>query len=223
MTDRSSLEATLQAHLPAHLQHVTPSLAQLLANLRDGATSREEAREVITQDEQLQAAINALGGTVIEQSTSSITFGHDSSFRDITIKGDVAGRDIINLSFSWAAPQKQVMDSDMLARRRNAYTDLWSILKPFARYDLPTPITLAVLQQVTVQMRDWYFDLGGLLLSEHCRVPYFEFKDMLKEYLSNPNRPAEAPFDEAAMHELIEGASRLRASLRKDIEGSASS
>lgn len=223
MTDRSSLEATLQAHLPTHLQHVTPSLAQLLTNLRDGATSREETREVITQDQQLQAAINALSGTVIEQSTSSISFGHDSSFGDITIKGGAAGRDIVNLSFSWAPPQKQVMDNDMLARRRSAYTELWRILKPFARYDLPTPITPAVLKQVTVQMRDWYFDIGGLLLSEHCRIPYFEFKDMLMEYLSNPNRPADAPFDEAAVHELIEEASRLRASLRKDIEGSASS
>jgi hypothetical protein len=70
-------------------------------------------------------------------------------------------------------------------------------------------------------MRDWYFDLGGLFLSEHCRVPYFEFKDMLKEHLMHTNQPADASLDEEEVHDLIEGASRLRASLRKDIEGFA--
>ena len=56
------------------------------------------------------------------------------------------------------------------------YEELYRILKPFARYDLPETITIDTLKHITVAMRDWYFDAGGLYLTERARGPYFELK-----------------------------------------------
>lgn len=74
-------------------------------------------------------------------------------------------------------PPMAAVDPDVMARRREAYHKLYHILKSFARYDLPEPVTVDTLKQVSLEMRDWYFDIGGLYLTDHCREPYFDLKE----------------------------------------------
>lgn len=97
-----------------------------------------------------------------------------------------------------------------------AYTALWRLLKPLARYDRLAPIDRAILLELTVGLREWYFEEGGLFLSEHSRVPYFELKEAIKGTLERtPAQDPEIPGD--ALGVLLGLASRLRASLAHDI------
>jgi hypothetical protein len=67
-------------------------------------------------------------------------------------------------------------DKDLRNKRMEAYKDLWSHLQVLARYDRPKPLNRQTLEELTVAMREWYFEIGGLYLSEEARKSYFDLK-----------------------------------------------
>jgi hypothetical protein len=113
--------------------------------------------------------------------------------------------------------ETQIMDADLLARRRIAYEALYRILKPFARYDVPEKITVTALGDVSVAMRDWYFDVGGLYLSDHCREPYFDLKERLKQIMEESENPHREDISAENYLGVLDMTSKLRAYLREDI------
>lgn len=60
-------------------------------------------------------------------------------------------------------------DKDLRERRIEVYKGLWHLLQYLGRYDRPKPLTPQTLQELTVEMRKWYFGGGGLYLSEKSR------------------------------------------------------
>ena len=102
-------------------------------------------------------------------------------------------------------------DPETQAKRRTSYESLYRLLKPFARYDRSDELSKTKLEEISKQMRDWYFDVGGLYLSDDCREAYFALKEEIATAISES-----APAVPDAKR-LISKASILRAHLREDL------
>ena len=70
-------------------------------------------------------------------------------------------------------------DKDLRNKRIEVYTELWNQLQLLARFDQPEPLTPNTLEKLTVAMRKWYFETGGLYLSEAARITYFDLKGVI--------------------------------------------
>lgn len=83
---------------------------------------------------------------------------------------------------SWKVRQELEIDNDKNLRdhRITAYKKLWGLLKPLAKYPEPDALGQSNVKQIAVALRDWYFDEGGLFLSEIAREEYFNLQDGLK-------------------------------------------
>jgi len=108
-------------------------------------------------------------------------------------------------------------DPEVARARRSHYETLYRILKPLARYDLPEPLSIEVLGRVSADMRDWYFDAGGLYLSDASREPYFKLKEAIKIISQHPAYLSTQLVLEEDSETLLQAASRLRAALRDDL------
>ena len=113
--------------------------------------------------------------------------------------------------------RSQNSDPEILKTRRFFYEELYRILKPFARYDVPEPVEVETLKRITIAMRDWYFDVGGLYLTDHGRGPYFELKEAIKIVVEHPRYQSTQQITEDDYNTLLQAASKLRAALRDDL------
>ena len=109
--------------------------------------------------------------------------------------------------------QDGILDAELLSKRRSTYEALFRVLKPFSRYDASEELDAKALKEVSLQLRDWYFDMGGLYLSDECRVPYFALKEVLKIRIEKGMK-----VNKEEQHALVNAASRLRAFLREEVE-----
>ena len=126
---------------------------------------------------------------------------------------DNEGKDTVELT---EVPQQE-SDPEIKPLRIRAYTELWKLLKPLARYDREQLINRAVLKQVTQALRDWYFDSGGLFLTAASRIPYFELKEAIRQIIEAPHQQTGEQLSNAEIGRILELASVLRFSLAKDI------
>jgi hypothetical protein len=68
-------------------------------------------------------------------------------------------------------------DTDLRSRRIDAYTKLWSLLEPLSHYNRPEPVTYELILDMWTSIREWYYRIGGIYLSEKSRISYFFFLD----------------------------------------------
>ena len=108
-------------------------------------------------------------------------------------------------------------DPEILKTRRFFYEELYRMLKPFARYDIPEPVEIETLKRITTAMRDWYFDVGGLYLTEQGRGPYFDLKEAIKVVIEHPRYQSAQHITDEDYNTLVQAASKLRAALRNDL------
>jgi hypothetical protein len=108
-------------------------------------------------------------------------------------------------------------DKSLRAHRLEVYKELWKHLRVLARYDRPKPLVFSTFHELTISMRDWYFDGGGLYLSEEARKAYFALKDTIQQILQNSKYENDEPLDPADCDAVLGQASILRARLTKDV------
>lgn len=110
-------------------------------------------------------------------------------------------------------------DKELRKSRLEAYQQLWTIMKPLARYSPEKPLTQQLVKQTSEAMRDWYFDAGGIFLSRASREPYFALKREMQAIIDNAGlqKVADASLDEELVRALHERGTSLRASLSDDI------
>jgi hypothetical protein len=108
-------------------------------------------------------------------------------------------------------------DKDLRNQRINVYKDLWRRLDLVARYDRPKPLNASTLQELTVSMRQWYFEIGGLYLSEESRKTYFDFKKTIEKLLKSSKYEAGELLNPQDTTIVLDQASLLRARLTKDV------
>lgn len=67
-------------------------------------------------------------------------------------------------------------DIELRKHRIEAYQALWKILEPLAYYAPASAVTHAVATDLARALRSWYFEVGGLFLSERTRDAYFDLQ-----------------------------------------------
>ena len=102
-------------------------------------------------------------------------------------------------------------DSDLRRDRIAVYKDLWKNLQPLTRYAPGKTLTCSHAHQLAAELRRWYFEEGGLYLSEPAREAYFRLQDGLKTVPVDSDQPCDA------LPALMALGSELRTQLTRDV------
>jgi hypothetical protein len=97
---------------------------------------------------------------------------------------------------------------------------LWVTLQPFALYARTWPVTNRTVQELAVSLRQWYFETGGMFLTDRSRDAYFAVQKALAQYLSiHPYREEarEEDLDPSAFESIRTLGSALRTALVLDL------
>jgi hypothetical protein len=108
-------------------------------------------------------------------------------------------------------------DKDLRSKRLESYKNLWKHLQLVARYDRPKPLNIQTITELTNSMRQWYFEEGGLYLSEAARETYFDLKKAIHKIMESNKYQTDELLDKNDHTDILEKASLLRASLTKDV------
>jgi len=112
-------------------------------------------------------------------------------------------------------------DKDLRSRRIEVYKGLFHLLQFLARYDLPKSLSPRTLQQLSVAMREWYFEMGGgLYLTEETRTSYFALKKAIKNVVEkhdNVEESFEVILDPRDSAEILKKGSDLRWHMTQDV------
>ena len=109
-------------------------------------------------------------------------------------------------------------DKELQESRLATYKELWAMLEPLARYAGPK-VTFALLAELGDKTRKWYFQQGGIYLTERSRGPYFKMKELMQPWLDAPEckTEREREIDRRQLEPVIAAASKLRTALSDDI------
>jgi hypothetical protein len=107
-------------------------------------------------------------------------------------------------------------DIDLRKRRIEAYRALWKELEILADYSPPGELRYDGLRALSISLRQWYFQRGGLFLSLKTRGPYFNLQQALTG-VSSAGRPGSERVDEYTATVVKTLASRLRTSTTDDV------
>jgi hypothetical protein len=108
-------------------------------------------------------------------------------------------------------------DIELRKRRIDAYQALWRIVEPLAYYSPPSAVTYAVTRDLAQALRSWYFEVGGLFLSEASREAYFDLQKGLGEVIKEPLDRDHVPLGAQRFERLRATASKLRTTLTQDV------
>jgi hypothetical protein len=145
------------------------------------------------------------------------------SFQSILI-GAAAG--LVSAVLTYASTRAKVRldlaaqyDKDLQDSRLTTYKELWAMLEPLARYGRVEAITYETIRSISNQTRTWYFQKGGIYLTQKSRGPYFKWKAFMQPVLDNrelANKPkTEIPPEQ--LENILKSGSRLRTALSDDI------
>lgn len=107
-------------------------------------------------------------------------------------------------------------DIELRKQRIEAYQALWKILEPLAYYAPPSAVTHALARELAEALRSWYFEVGGLFLSEASREAYFDLQKGLGGVIKEPPDVDHLPLDAHRFERLRGIASKLRTTLTQD-------
>ena len=108
-------------------------------------------------------------------------------------------------------------DTDLRDKRIPQYLELWKLLVDLAKYARPKQLTFDDLYKLTASLRQWYFEQGGLFLSEKSRDTYFALQDAIKKVLDAKGQPGGTTVDEETYEDLRKSGSDLRTALTRDV------
>jgi len=109
-------------------------------------------------------------------------------------------------------------DIALRQHRIDAYSALWKLLQPLSNYAPPGPVTYGTLKQLSCELRAWYFETGGLFLSQATREPYFNLQQALNGLTADGSVPSSRAVDKATRKIVTALASRVRTSCTVDVE-----
>jgi hypothetical protein len=110
-------------------------------------------------------------------------------------------------------------DTDLRQHRLSAYEKLWQNTGKFPLYARSEPVTRESTQQFAVELRKWYFDIGGIFLTDGSKDAYFAVQGAVKKVLES--YPMDIPPDTELSpddYESVRAAcSILRSKLTSDV------
>jgi hypothetical protein len=105
-------------------------------------------------------------------------------------------------------------DASLRELRIAAYKALWKELEDLAKYGRAEPLSRSQAQQLSISLRTWYFETGGLFLSQETRRDYFALLDGLEVVPRRTNEQILSEEDDEFLRVL---GSRLRTAMTRDV------
>jgi eukaryotic-like serine/threonine-protein kinase len=120
-TRQAELATALREVIPSHLQDSAEPLAALVGQALARKAESAENEIDSTADPLVGSALRSLAGQKVQVGpTSAIHFGSGNRFRDLTVHGDVAGRDVVKVHVNIAARDSAPSSAlEAQANRRN--------------------------------------------------------------------------------------------------------
>ncbi len=107
-------------------------------------------------------------------------------------------------------------DANIHQQRTAVYLPLWKQLELLARFAPPEPVTTRRLNDLSTTLREWFFNTGGLFLSDDSRHAYLELQMSIVRFVSK-HGISDQELDERLLETIQEKTTVLRAHLSKDI------
>jgi hypothetical protein len=85
-----------------------------------------------------------------------------------------------------------------------------------AKYARPRPVTPERLRTLAEDLRTWYFEVGGLFLTDNSRNAYFALQDAIVTELAKKH-PENRELVGAVFEEIRQKGSNLRTNLSTDL------
>jgi hypothetical protein len=83
-------------------------------------------------------------------------------------------------------------DASLRSERTAAYRELWKTMQVLAKYARPEPVTPNRLETLSSDLRKWYFEIGGLFLTDNSRDAYFALQEEISaEVAAGKSSPSE--------------------------------
>ena len=107
-------------------------------------------------------------------------------------------------------------DETLHNTRIDTYQKLWSQLQVLAKYARPEVVTPKRLNQLAGELRKWYFETGGLFLTDSSRFAYEAVQKAIVAELEK-NEAADKELDGPALETIWKIGSNLRTALSNDL------
>src|SRR4051794_3392604 len=130
---------------------------------------------------------------------------------------------VLGIATNWATTRRTLAlqyDTELRRERLEVYADLWSRLEVLNKYGRASSrLSRTDAETLVDDLKRWYFQVGGLFLSEPTREDYFALQDALQHALATSRRDSAglAAADDAAFEFVRVRSSRLRTSLTRDV------
>ena len=130
--------------------------------------------------------------------------------------GAALGASIVTASVnSWLTTRAKVGE-ELRDQRLKIYPGIWERTKLFSRWPR-TEATYEDLRRLHRHLREWYYETGGLYMSENCRARYGEMQELFAAQLSDGPAPT-ARIGPTEYDDLMEICSAFRTALNEDLE-----
>jgi hypothetical protein len=107
------------------------------------------------------------------------------------------------------------IDENLRAKRLELYPVLWDATKAISRWPR-VDITRGSLEDLHGTLRSWYYEKGGLFLSESARDRYSDVQALIEALLTDKGDP-DCLLAKDAYRDLMETASAMRTALTQDL------
>lgn len=108
-------------------------------------------------------------------------------------------------------------DKDLREKRIPEYGNLWRFTGLFPKYARTKEVSYQDAQTLSVNLREWYFQDGGMFLSDRSRDEYFAVQDALANTIKKAGENMSALLDEETYEMLRKKCSTLRTALTGDV------
>jgi len=127
---------------------------------------------------------------------------------------------VLGIATNWTATRRTLAlqyDTELRRERLQAYAELWSRLEVLNKYGRSSSqLSRFDTEKLVADLKQWYFRVGGIYLSEPARDDYFALQDALQHALTS-TRSGPAATDDPVFEFVRLRSSRLRTSLTRDV------
>ena len=121
---------------------------------------------------------------------------------------------ILGVVFKYWFDYKGMVYKELWSKRFEVYKNLFQITAILPQYPMNPDVTYGSLVRASEQMRDWYFEVGGLLLSVKTRDKYFKVQKMIQEIAKGKEKNERLIDDYENVRQLF---SQLRKQMTNDL------
>jgi hypothetical protein len=133
----------------------------------------------------------------------------------IGLAGALAGGTITAIVNGWLAARARISE-ELREGRLGPYREIWSQTALVSRWPW-TDATYGRVKSFHVDLRQWYYADGGMLMSENSRARYGHVQDVAAA-LVELGRPDDTALEPEHYEPLMEACSALRTALTEDLE-----